>query len=191
MSTSETFLVHVESDSDSDEDEVQRILDGTSVSPKRKNKRLSVWSTKNASEVIAISSNSDTEDASDDDSVSIQSQQTPASRAQTSSTITTKQKVERRSPLLSKPSILRNGTTAAKSRPPSKKRMQELLATYAQELYTSLNDGVFGGKLPPVQTPSCEGQNTCEIIWSNTLKKTAGRAVISRCDKQKSHRCHR
>ena len=72
-------------------------------------------------------------------------------------------------------------STSTRNRPPSKKRVREMLARYAEELYTSLNETVFSTKLPPVKTPKNNDPNPCEIVWSNTLKKTAGRAVVKRC----------
>lgn len=186
--TSETIAIHSDSDSDSgsdsDEDVVQQILGGATVPPKPRNKRLSVWSTKNETEVLAISSDSDTEDPSDEadpksfqrpSSNNVRSRSSPSFQATApSDAARKKQEHTRPGPSVSKP------PAAAKARVPSKKRLRELLVDYAEELYTSLNANVFGHKLPPVKSASEEAPSSCEIIWSNTLKKTAGRAVIAR-----------
>lgn len=170
---------------------LKQILGDSSHPVKRKNKRLSVWSVKNETEVFAISSSSETEGLSDDDSMS--RPQPPSSKnhlkgtsAQVTSTLgrpRERREVSKQFPPTSKASGKGSASaSSSKSRLPSKKRMKELLVDYAYDLYTSLNAVVFKNQLPPVNSTADDGPNVCEIIWSNTLKKTAGRAVISRYD---------
>lgn len=167
----ETELIHLESDSDSESDDE---IGEPSIPRTKKNKRLSVWSTTNETEVIAISSSSESDSASEED----ESPSRPLPREAKGAPKPTGSRIAGPK---SASTLRKVNTSPVKGRAPSKKRFRELLVDYARDLYTSLNINVFGSKLPPVKAGGAsEDSNTCEIIWSNTLKKTAGRAVISR-----------
>jgi hypothetical protein len=173
-SSEQGILVH--SNSDSDEDEVTKVLDDKASSRRRRNKRLSVWSIKDEVEVFAISSSGTDEDIDEHVSPSIHLSPKLASPHSTKKADPPVPSGTRQPPLrVSKSSSARN------ARLPSKKRVREMLARYAEELYTSLNQTVFSENLPPVKVPQGSEPNPCEIIWSNTLKKTAGRAIVKRC----------
>lgn len=122
-------------------------------------------------EVLAISSSDTDEDIDDDVSPSIHLR-TPLQPHST-------KKANLPVPSGSRKPL--NKSITPRNRPPSKKHVREMLARYAEELYTSLNETVFSTKLPPVKTPQNNEPNPCEIVWSNTLKKTAGRAIVKRC----------
>lgn len=169
--------IFVHSDSDSDEDEVTKIHDDKPSSRRRRNKRLSVWSTKDETEVFAISSSETEEDV--DEQVP-PSTRLPSKLAPPHST--KKPNLALFPGTRQPPSRVSDKSSGTRNtRLPSKKRIRELLARYAEELYTALNEAVFLAKLPPVKTSQGSEPNPCEIIWSNTLKKTAGRAVVKRC----------
>lgn len=170
-SSEQAILVH--SDSDSDKDEVAQMLDDRVSSRRRRNKRLSVWSIKDETEVLATSSSETDEDTDHYAYPSIRTSSQPHSSKKVNSTVP---------PGAQKPPSRASDKSPStpRARPPSKKRAREMLARCAEELYTSLNGAVFSAKLPPVKTPQSNEPNPCEIIWSNTLKKTAGRAVVKR-----------
>lgn len=156
------------------------MLSGAASPPKRKNKRMSVWSTKEKTEIIAISSGSETES----DYEPLQpSQPIIKSRLPTPSTKSaTAVKKIATPPVKAPPRRVDSTPSATARRGLSKKALHEQLVKYSNDLYISLNERVFGGRLPRLREAG-KGEpdpNTCEIVWSNTLKKTAGRAVISR-----------
>jgi hypothetical protein len=84
--------------------------------------------------------------------------------------------------------ISSSSSLSIQKHPPNKKVQAALLASYAVALYRSLNEEVFEMKLPPAldgqsastESVSLNGERKCNIVWSKTLKKTAGRAIISR-----------
>ncbi|KDQ20462.1 hypothetical protein BOTBODRAFT_40635 [Botryobasidium botryosum FD-172 SS1] len=61
--------------------------------------------------------------------------------------------------------------TVKKSRKPTEAH----LSSVAFALFTELNEKVFEGKMPPAKEAGAEGEG-CELVWSKTLRSTAGRA---------------
>lgn len=194
-----------------------RSRDGEQVPTVKRAKRASVWSTVNQQEIIAISSDSDsdgsepiveyrdyrsTKSISTKTASGLRPEIFPTTKPGSSSKISThstprtlQPQLPSRSPSKTNDPLPRSSSNnspkkSGQKRPLSKKAQADHLAAYALDLYNSLNTVVFGNKLPPLPDPSARtagvagehGVRHCSIVWSKTLRTTAGRAQISRFD---------